>query len=155
MRLKVHWKSTLPPSWAQWVLTSLCRILNGFVIFNGCPLPTSLLSQERELRARGAVLRTHLRVEAISLQRHCLPSAVSTSNRSGIGWRWLGEGSNIPTLQPLLLGLCLYCSLAGCTLSPWPRGSCPHFTPTFPPVSLLLGRLPGHPPESNTLPRPA
>ena len=43
MRLKVYWKSNLPPSWTQLVLTSLCCIFKGFVILLKvvpCPLPS-------------------------------------------------------------------------------------------------------------------
>ena len=43
MRLKVHWKSNLPPSWTSWFLASFCHILNGYVILLevvSCPLPS-------------------------------------------------------------------------------------------------------------------
>ena len=32
MKLEVSWRSTLPPSWTQLVLTSFCDILNGYAI---------------------------------------------------------------------------------------------------------------------------
>ena len=47
MRLKVHWKSNLLPSWASQVLTGFCRILFFLMLchsFNSCTLPPSFLS---------------------------------------------------------------------------------------------------------------
>ena len=47
LRLKIHWKLTCPPSWTNFVLTSLCSILNGYVIplkVVPCPFPISVLA---------------------------------------------------------------------------------------------------------------
>ena len=49
MRLKVHWKSNLLPSWTLLVLTSLCRVLKGYVILLEvvpCPLPSCFSDME-------------------------------------------------------------------------------------------------------------
>ena len=43
MRLKVYWRSNLPPSWTQIVLTSLCHVLWLYVSFKICALLPSLL----------------------------------------------------------------------------------------------------------------
>ena len=45
MRLKVHWKSKLLPSWTWLVLTSFCHVLWLHHSFKGCALPPSLLFQ--------------------------------------------------------------------------------------------------------------
>ena len=43
MRLKVYWKSNLPPSWTQLVLTSFRHVPWLYHSFKGCALPPSLL----------------------------------------------------------------------------------------------------------------
>ena len=48
MRFKVYQKLNLPPSWAWLVLTSLCHVLNGYVLLLKvlpCPFPISLALQ--------------------------------------------------------------------------------------------------------------
>ena len=41
MRLKVHWKWNVPPSWTKWVLTNFCHALQYVILLKvvPCPLP--------------------------------------------------------------------------------------------------------------------
>lgn len=53
-RFKVQWRSPCLPSWTQFVLTSLCPVLNGYVILLRvvlCLLPASLLHPTQDLSA--------------------------------------------------------------------------------------------------------
>ena len=49
MRLRVHRKLTLLPSWIQLVLTSLCHVLRPCHSFKDCALPSSLPFQQHTL----------------------------------------------------------------------------------------------------------
>ena len=43
MRLQVHWKSNLPPSWTLAILTSFCPVLKGYAVLLKV-VPCALLS---------------------------------------------------------------------------------------------------------------
>ena len=52
IRLKVHWKSDILPSWTQSVLTSFCHVLWLCHSLKGCALPPSLLFQDEKSRGQ-------------------------------------------------------------------------------------------------------